>query len=62
MNPAGHRWVLLAMPGEDQGQQYAEADKFFQQGDLGVNVPSEVCLVSAKYSGVCVLAEALLGS
>ena len=62
VNPAGHRWVLLAMPGEDQGQQYAEADRFFQQGDLGVNVPSEVCLASAEYSGVCVLAEALLGS
>ena len=62
VNPAGHRWVLLAMPGEDQGQQYAEAARFFQPGDLGVNVPSEVCLASAEYSGVCVLAEALLGS
>ena len=50
------------MPGEDQAQQYAEAARFFQPGDLDVNVPSEVCLASAEYSGVCVLAEALLGS
>ena len=63
-NPAGHRWVLLAMPGEDQDERYAEAAKLFQTRDLGDDLlkPIEVCLASAEYSGVCVLARALLGS
>ena len=63
-NPAGHRWVLLAMPGEDQDQRYAEAARLFHTPDLCEDLlkPIEVCLASAEYSGVCVLARALLGS
>ena len=64
-NPAGHKWVLLAMSGENQDQQYAEAARLFQPRDAGHGAPSQpsrVILASAEYSGVCVLAKALLGS
>jgi len=66
-NPAGHRWVLLAMPGQCQAEQYAAAASLFQPPDSDSTESQsqhrEVYLASAsEYSGVGVLARALLGS
>ena len=67
-NPAGQKWVRLAIPGENQEQQYTEAARLFQPRDAGhcaLSQPSKLSKVfraSADYSGVCVLAKALLGS
>jgi hypothetical protein len=65
-NPAGYGWVLLAMPGQCRGDQYIAAAEYFppeahlpdpqQRTDS-----NEVYLASAEYSGLGVLAQALLG-
>jgi hypothetical protein len=56
VNPAGHMWVLLAMPGEDLDQQHAAAAEVFRWRGLALQA-RDVRLASTNYIGVCVLAR-----
>ena len=63
-NPAGHRWVLLAMPGQSRDTQCEEAANYFHPPDTdspGMGI-RKVYLTSAEFRGVGVLAQAHLGS
>ena len=69
VNPAGHRWVLLSIPGTSQDEQYREASRLFGTPDLQsmshtteVDLATEFDLASAEYCGVGVLARALFGN
>jgi hypothetical protein len=69
VNPAGHRWVLLSIPGTSQDEQYREASRLFGTPDLQsmshtteVDLATEFDLASADYCGVGVLARALFGN
>ncbi len=72
MNPAGHSWVILAVPGSDEAEEsrntarilrgefsiFDAADTLAQSADQR----TKVYLARGQYHGAGILARALLGS